>query len=75
MKRLVVTVGSLARGFAVFWWEFLVGDTPELFIAVVALVAVGTLVSVVAHAHGLGAVSLVVLVVGALALSLRRAAR
>jgi hypothetical protein len=27
-----------ARIFGSFWWDFLVGDTPELFIAVVAVV-------------------------------------
>jgi hypothetical protein len=29
-----------ARAFASFWWDFLVGDTPELFFA--TLVIVGT---------------------------------
>jgi hypothetical protein len=27
-----------ARAFANFWWDFLVGDTPELFVAVVVVV-------------------------------------
>jgi hypothetical protein len=27
-----------ARTFGSFWWDFLVGDTPELFVAVVAVV-------------------------------------
>ena len=27
-----------ARIFGSFWWDFLVGDTPELFLAVVAVV-------------------------------------
>jgi hypothetical protein len=27
-----------ARIFGSFWWDFLVGDTPELFIAVVVVV-------------------------------------
>jgi hypothetical protein len=27
-----------ARIFGSFWWDFLVGDTPELFVAVVAVV-------------------------------------
>lgn len=33
--------GTLARGlraFGHFWWDFLVGDTPELFVAMLALV-------------------------------------
>ena len=29
-----------ARAFAHFWWDFLIGDTPELFVA--TLVIVGT---------------------------------
>jgi hypothetical protein len=29
-----------ARSFVSFWWDFLVGDTPELFVA--TLVIVGT---------------------------------
>jgi hypothetical protein len=27
------------RAFGRFWWEFLVGDTPELFIAVMVVIA------------------------------------
>ncbi|MDA4133843.1 MAG: hypothetical protein OK454_12080 [Thaumarchaeota archaeon] len=27
-----------ARSFGSFWWDFLVGDTPELFLAAVAVV-------------------------------------
>jgi hypothetical protein len=29
-----------ARAFGRFWWEFLVGDTPELFVAALCVVAV-----------------------------------
>lgn len=35
--------GPVARGveaFGRFWWEFLVGDTPELFLAALALIAI-----------------------------------
>jgi hypothetical protein len=32
-----------ARSFADFWWDFLIGDTPELFVAVLAIVAVALL--------------------------------
>lgn len=34
-------MGALRRGaaaFGRFWWEFLVGDTPELFVVVLVLV-------------------------------------
>jgi hypothetical protein len=29
-----------SKAFAHFWWDFLIGDTPELFLAVVVLVGV-----------------------------------
>jgi ABC-type transport system involved in Fe-S cluster assembly fused permease/ATPase subunit len=32
-----------ARAFGSFWWDFLVGDTPELFVAVVAVVGLALL--------------------------------
>jgi hypothetical protein len=31
-------VGRALRGFGHFWWDFLIGDTPELFVAVLVLV-------------------------------------
>ncbi len=31
-------VGRAVRAFGHFWWDFLVGDTPELFVAVVVIV-------------------------------------
>jgi hypothetical protein len=31
------------RAFGLFWWDFLVGDTPELLIAVVLIVALALL--------------------------------
>lgn len=34
MNRLLRGV----RSFGGFWWSFLVGDTPELFVAVIAIV-------------------------------------
>jgi len=36
----VKTLQRGARAFGSFWWDFLVGDTPELFVA--TLVIVGT---------------------------------
>lgn len=32
-----------AAAFGRFWWDFLVGDTPELFVAVVAIVGLALL--------------------------------
>ena len=62
-------------GFGTFWWEFLVGDTPELFVgAVVVLGATGALC--VDHgARTLAAVLFPAALVAVLGLSLLRAAR
>jgi len=63
------------RGFAMFWWDFLVGDTPELFVA--ALVTIGAVawISQVVHSNAGAIITLLVLAIGALALSLWRAQR
>jgi hypothetical protein len=34
----VTAVRHHLRAFGRFWWEFLVGDTPELFVAVLVIV-------------------------------------
>ena len=68
VRRYLVAFGH-------FWWEFLVGDTPELLVGVV--LAVG-LVALFAH-HGVAravtVASLPVLVVLMLGASVRRAQR
>jgi len=59
--------------FGRFWWDFLVGDTPELLVG--AVVAVG-LAALVVHTVGTRAVvvgTLPLLVIGILTLSLNRA--
>lgn len=33
-------VGRGLAAFGHFWWDFLIGDTPELFVAVVVILAV-----------------------------------
>jgi len=33
------TVAKYVTAFGRFWWDFLVGDTPELFVATLALIA------------------------------------
>jgi hypothetical protein len=33
------------RAFGRFWWEFLVGDTPELFVAMVVIVGLTALLA------------------------------
>jgi len=61
--------------FGRFWWEFLVGDTPELLVG--AVLAVGV-VALLAH-HGVGRAVTVtlmpVLVIALLGASVRRAQR
>ena len=65
----------LLRGFAMFWWDFLVGDTPELFVATLVILGVTAVVSVAAHANGVAVVLLPILVILALSGSVARAVR
>jgi hypothetical protein len=48
------------RAFGLFWWDFLVGDTPELLVAVVAIV---TLAILLRHHHDIVMILLPVLTV------------
>ncbi len=61
--------------FGHFWWEFLVGDTPELLVGAVLSVAVTALLAHHGAARALTVGSLPVLVVVVLGVSLRRARR
>lgn len=54
------------RAFGRFWWDFLVGDTPELFVAVVVIV---TLALLLRHHRGIAVVLLPLLTVLFLAVS------
>ena len=65
----------LVKGFAMFWWDFLVGDTPELFVTVVLTIGLVALLSVAGHFNSVAIVALPVLAIGALALSLWRVSR
>jgi hypothetical protein len=65
----------LVRGFARFWWDFLVGDTPELFVAALVILGVIALTRLVGHQNALAVAELPVLTAVALALSLARARR
>ena len=65
----------LARGFAMFWWDFLVGDTPELFVAVIVIIGVVALLSVAGHFNTAAVIVLPLLAISALAISVRRAQR
>ncbi len=36
----MTALGRVLKAFGRFWWDFLVGDTPELFVAMLVLVGV-----------------------------------
>jgi hypothetical protein len=63
------------RGFAIFWWDFLVGDTPELFVAIIAVLGVVSLLSVVAQFNVLAYIALPFLAAMTLGVSLYRTLR
>ncbi len=65
----------LVRGFATFWWDFLVGDTPELFVAALVIIGVIALLSEAGHFNAAAVVALPLLAVVALGISVRRAVR
>jgi hypothetical protein len=48
------------RAFGLFWWDFLVGDTPELLVAVVLVVALAVLLR---HHHDVDIIVLPVVTV------------
>jgi hypothetical protein len=61
--------------FGRFWWDFLIGDTPELFVGAAAIIGVLALVSVKPGLRTVAAFLAPVLVAGVLTASLFRAAR
>jgi hypothetical protein len=65
----------IVKGFARFWWDFLVGDTPEIFVAVLVIIGVIALVSESGHFNATAVAVLPVLAVLTLATSLLRATR
>jgi hypothetical protein len=65
----VTTVRRWARAFGSFWWDFLVGDTPELFVAVVAIVVVALLLR---HHHTAAVIVLPAMAIASLAASALR---
>jgi hypothetical protein len=56
-----------------FWWDFLVGDTPELFVAALVIIGVVALLSETWHANAAAVIVLPVLAITALTVSVRRA--
>jgi hypothetical protein len=65
----------VVRGFGRFWWDFLVGDTPELFVAALVIIGVTALLSKTGHFNDAAVVVLPLLAILALAASLARAIR
>ncbi len=72
------TASALRRygsAFGRFWWEFLVGDTPELLVGAALVVVVGAALAHNGVAHVIVVASMPVLVVALLGASVRRARR
>jgi hypothetical protein len=65
----------LIQGFGRFWWDFLVGDTPELFVAALVIIGVIALLSERGHFNTAAIVVLPAFATLALAASLVRAVR
>ncbi|MBU6495388.1 MAG: hypothetical protein KGR42_03100 [Acidobacteria bacterium] len=61
------------KGFGMFWWDFLVGDTPELFVAAVVTIVIIDLVSRVGHHNSLAVWLLPILAVVSFSTSVWRA--
>ncbi len=40
---MIASLSKGVRAFGMFWWDFLVGDTPDMFFATVAIVALAFL--------------------------------
>jgi len=68
-------VVRIVGGFGRFWWNFLVGDTPELFVAALVIIGVIALLSERGHFNAAAVVVLPLLAILALATSLVRAIR
>jgi len=66
---------SWLSAFGHFWWEFLIGDTPELFVGAVAVIGVVALVSLKPGLRTFAALLAPVLVAGVLTASVYRAVR
>ena len=63
------------RAFGAFWWDFLVGDTPELLIGVLVAIGVVTVLVKASSLNGVAVVVFPVMVVALLAGSLGWARR
>jgi hypothetical protein len=62
----------LLKGFGRFWWDFLVGDTPELFVSTIILIGITFLLGRGLHNSHVATVVLPIFVVASLALTVAR---
>jgi hypothetical protein len=65
----------MAVAFGRFWWEFLIGDTPELFVGAVGVLVVVALVCLDHRLRTVAAFVLPLLVTAVLGVSVWRATR
>ena len=75
MNRSASWLTRALKGFGMFWWDFLVGDTPEITIVVLLILGVVALASEVGHLNVLAYITLPVLAITALTISVARARR
>jgi hypothetical protein len=68
-------VGRAVRAFGRFWWEFLVGDTPELFVGVLVILGLVALVCRDPALRTVAAALLPLTVLALLSVSIWRAVR
>jgi hypothetical protein len=73
MREAKSSLQRLLKAFAAFWWDFFVGETPELFVSVVVIIGVVAIISNGAHNNAVAVVLLPALVIFALTISLARA--
>jgi hypothetical protein len=63
------------QAFGAFWWDFLIGDTPELFVGALVVIGVVALLAKAWSVNAAAVTALPVLVVALLAASVARASR
>jgi hypothetical protein len=68
-------VYRIVAGFGRFWWDFLVGDTPELFVGAVVVVALVALMCIDHSLRTIAAVTMPVLVAAVVVLSVWKESR
>jgi hypothetical protein len=75
MSRPASWLTRALKGFGMFWWDFLIGDTPEITVVVLVILGVVALASEVGHLNVLAYIALPVLAIAALSISVARARR